>query len=189
MPSKFTSDESVEDAAECARLLGVRHEVIPIVPGVDALHEIAVPIAHVHGEVLRERVPRYCVLLVARENRDRARRPRHHTERKGPLLGEPRDLRSHDLGAGRGAERVADIQFGAEDPVALHILVAGIEGRRHAAGKCAAVDAVTDDIGVRAFAADAAAGIEAGTGKRRLCGPDRAWRAGIEGVADGGLRR
>ena len=31
LPSKYTSDESLEDAAECARLLGVRHDVIPIV--------------------------------------------------------------------------------------------------------------------------------------------------------------
>jgi NAD+ synthase len=37
LPSKYTSDESLEDAAECARLLGVRHDVIPIVAGVDAL--------------------------------------------------------------------------------------------------------------------------------------------------------
>jgi NAD+ synthase len=36
MPSKYTSRDSLEDAAECARLLGVRHDVIPIVPGVEA---------------------------------------------------------------------------------------------------------------------------------------------------------
>ena len=43
LPSKYTSDESLEDAAECARLLGVRHDVIPIVPGVDALDEMLAP--------------------------------------------------------------------------------------------------------------------------------------------------
>jgi NAD+ synthase len=37
MPSVFTGSTSVEDAAECARLLGIRHDVIPIVPGVEAL--------------------------------------------------------------------------------------------------------------------------------------------------------
>ena len=37
LPSKFTSDESLEDARECARLLGCRHDVVSIVPGVDAL--------------------------------------------------------------------------------------------------------------------------------------------------------
>ena len=40
LPSKYTSDDSLEDAAECARLLGVRHDVIPIVAGVGALDEM-----------------------------------------------------------------------------------------------------------------------------------------------------
>ncbi|GAA3899808.1 NAD+ synthase [Sphingomonas limnosediminicola] len=40
LPSKYTSDESLEDAQECARLLGCRHDVIPIVPGVDALNQM-----------------------------------------------------------------------------------------------------------------------------------------------------
>jgi NAD+ synthase len=40
LPSKYTSDESLEDARECARLLGCRHDVIPIVPGVDALGQM-----------------------------------------------------------------------------------------------------------------------------------------------------
>jgi len=37
LPSKYTSDESLEDAAENARMLRCRHDVIPIVPGVQAL--------------------------------------------------------------------------------------------------------------------------------------------------------
>ena len=37
MPSKFTSRESLEDAENCAKLLGCRHDVIPIAPGIDAL--------------------------------------------------------------------------------------------------------------------------------------------------------
>jgi NAD+ synthase len=40
LPSRYTGDDSLEDAAECARLLGVRHDVIPIVPGVGALDEM-----------------------------------------------------------------------------------------------------------------------------------------------------
>ena len=40
LPSKYTSDESLEDAASCAKLLGVRHDVIPIVAGVGALDEM-----------------------------------------------------------------------------------------------------------------------------------------------------
>ena len=40
MPSVYTGSISVEDASECARLLGIRHDVIPIVPAVDALGEM-----------------------------------------------------------------------------------------------------------------------------------------------------
>jgi NAD+ synthase len=40
LPSKYTSEESLDDARECARLLGCRHDVIPIVPGVEALSEM-----------------------------------------------------------------------------------------------------------------------------------------------------
>jgi NAD+ synthase len=36
MPSKYTSQQSLEDAEECARLLGCRHDVISIEPGVKA---------------------------------------------------------------------------------------------------------------------------------------------------------
>ncbi|HEY6662436.1 MAG TPA: NAD+ synthase [Sphingomicrobium sp.] len=37
LPSKYTSEESLEDARECARLLGCRHDVVSIVPAVDAV--------------------------------------------------------------------------------------------------------------------------------------------------------
>ncbi|WP_300973313.1 NAD+ synthase [Sphingomonas sp. LHG3406-1] len=37
MPSVYTGSSSVEDAAESARLLGIRHDVIPIVPATEAL--------------------------------------------------------------------------------------------------------------------------------------------------------
>src|SRR3982751_4724857 len=40
LPSKYTSEESLEDARGCAELLGCRHDVIPIVPGVDALGQM-----------------------------------------------------------------------------------------------------------------------------------------------------
>src|SRR3954447_7516900 len=40
LPSKYTRDESLEDARECARLLGCRHDVVPIVPAVGALDEM-----------------------------------------------------------------------------------------------------------------------------------------------------
>src|SRR5256885_5644684 len=37
LPSRYTSRESLEDAAECAHLLGCRHDVVPIAPGVEAI--------------------------------------------------------------------------------------------------------------------------------------------------------
>src|SRR4051812_31883837 len=40
LPSKYTSDESLDDARASARLLGCRHDVISIAPGVDALDEM-----------------------------------------------------------------------------------------------------------------------------------------------------
>ena len=37
LPSKYTSEESLDDARGCARLLGCRHDVISISPGVEAI--------------------------------------------------------------------------------------------------------------------------------------------------------
>jgi NAD+ synthase len=37
MPSTFTGSDSVEDAKSCAELLGIRHDVIPIVPAMGAM--------------------------------------------------------------------------------------------------------------------------------------------------------
>ncbi len=43
MPSRFTSRESLDDAAECARMLGVRLDTIPIGPAVDAFDAMLAP--------------------------------------------------------------------------------------------------------------------------------------------------
>ena len=43
MPSRFTSQESLEDAEGCARLLVVRHDVVSIAPGVEALDTMLAP--------------------------------------------------------------------------------------------------------------------------------------------------
>jgi NAD+ synthase len=37
LPSRYTSEESLDDARECASLLGCRHDVVSIAPGVEAL--------------------------------------------------------------------------------------------------------------------------------------------------------
>ena len=44
MPSRFTSRDSLEDAAETARLLGVRLDSVPIAPGVAAFEEMLAPL-------------------------------------------------------------------------------------------------------------------------------------------------
>ncbi len=36
LPSRFTSQSSLDDAAECARMIGCRHDIIPINPAVEA---------------------------------------------------------------------------------------------------------------------------------------------------------
>jgi len=43
LPSKYTGEESLEDARECARLLGCRHDVISIATGVEALDHMLAP--------------------------------------------------------------------------------------------------------------------------------------------------
>ncbi len=43
MPSPYTSDESLEDAAACAALLGIRHDTISIRPAMDAFAQMLAP--------------------------------------------------------------------------------------------------------------------------------------------------
>ncbi len=56
LPSKYTSDESLEDARENARMLGCRHEVISIVPGVDGLSEMLPNLTGVAAENIQARL-------------------------------------------------------------------------------------------------------------------------------------
>jgi NAD+ synthase len=44
LPSRFTSQESLDDAAECARLLGCRLDTVPISPAVGAFDEMLAPV-------------------------------------------------------------------------------------------------------------------------------------------------
>ncbi|MEO0879605.1 MAG: NAD+ synthase, partial [Pseudomonadota bacterium] len=44
MPSRYTAGDSLEDAAACARLLGVSYETIPIEPAVEAFHAMLSPV-------------------------------------------------------------------------------------------------------------------------------------------------
>jgi NAD+ synthase len=56
MPSKYTSEESLEDARENARLLGCRHDVIPIVPAVQAFGEMLPDLKGVAAENIQARL-------------------------------------------------------------------------------------------------------------------------------------
>jgi NAD+ synthase len=56
LPSKYTSEESLEDARECARLLGCRHDVISIAPGVDALDEMLPQLTGLAAENVQARL-------------------------------------------------------------------------------------------------------------------------------------
>ena len=68
MPSKYTSDESLEDASESAKLLGCRHDVIPIVPGVQAFDEMLPDLKGVAAENIQARLR--MVTLMALSNAD-----------------------------------------------------------------------------------------------------------------------
>ena len=56
MPSKYTSAESLEDAEKNARLLGCRHDVIPIAPGVEAFDRMLPGLTGVAAENLQARL-------------------------------------------------------------------------------------------------------------------------------------
>ena len=44
MPSRYTSRDSLDDAAACAALLGIRLDEVPIEPAVDAFHHMLAPV-------------------------------------------------------------------------------------------------------------------------------------------------
>jgi NAD+ synthase len=56
LPSKYTSEESIDDARECARLLGCRHDVVSIAPGVDALNEMLPDMSALAAENVQARL-------------------------------------------------------------------------------------------------------------------------------------
>ncbi|HEY6048110.1 MAG TPA: NAD+ synthase, partial [Sphingomicrobium sp.] len=56
LPSKYTSEESLEDAHECARLLGCRHDVISIAPAVDAVDDMLPQLTGLAAENVQARL-------------------------------------------------------------------------------------------------------------------------------------
>ena len=68
MPSEFTSSDSLDDAEQAARLLGVRHDVIPIAPGIAAMATMLPGIGGLAAENIQARLR--MVTLMALSNRD-----------------------------------------------------------------------------------------------------------------------
>jgi NAD+ synthase len=68
LPSKYTSEESLEDARECARLLGCRHDVVPIVPAVAAIDAMLPEMSGLAAENVQARLR--MVALMALSNTD-----------------------------------------------------------------------------------------------------------------------
>jgi len=66
MPSEYTSEASLEDARSCAELLGCRHDVIPIVPAVQAFRQMLPDLAGVAAENIQARLR--MVVLMALSN-------------------------------------------------------------------------------------------------------------------------
>jgi len=56
LPSKYTGEESLDDARECARLLDCRHDVISIAPGVDAVNEMLPQLTGLAAENVQARL-------------------------------------------------------------------------------------------------------------------------------------
>ena len=56
LPSKYTSDESLEDARECARLLGCRHDVISIAPAVECVDQMLPQLTGLAAENVQARL-------------------------------------------------------------------------------------------------------------------------------------
>jgi NAD+ synthase len=56
MPSKYTGSVSLEDAEENGRLLGCRHDVVPIVPAVSAIDEMLSGISGLAAENVQARL-------------------------------------------------------------------------------------------------------------------------------------
>src|SRR5579872_2102850 len=68
LPSKYTSEDSLDDARECARLLGCRHDVISIVPGINAVDQMLPGLSGLAAENVQARLR--MVTLMALSNAD-----------------------------------------------------------------------------------------------------------------------
>ena len=57
LPSPYTSQDSLDDAAECARLLGIRYDTVPIVPAMEAFNATLAPLfAEKQADITEENI-------------------------------------------------------------------------------------------------------------------------------------
>jgi len=68
LPSKYTSDESLEDAEECARLLGCRHDVVSIVPAVGAIDNMLPELSGLACENVQARLRMVALMALSNTN-------------------------------------------------------------------------------------------------------------------------
>ena len=68
MPSKFTSRESFEDAENCAKMLGCRHDVIAIAPGVDAFDAMLDTPAGLAAENIQSRLRMVTLMALSNQS-------------------------------------------------------------------------------------------------------------------------
>jgi NAD+ synthase len=70
LPSKYTSDESLEDARECARLLGCRHDVVSIAPAVAAVDEMLPEMSGLAAENVQARLRMVALMALSNSGGD-----------------------------------------------------------------------------------------------------------------------
>src|SRR5215212_1126675 len=68
LPSKYTSDESLEDARECARLLGCRHDVVSIAPAVEAVDGMLPQLVGLAAENVQARLRMVTLMALSNAN-------------------------------------------------------------------------------------------------------------------------
>jgi NAD+ synthase len=68
LPSKYTSNESLEDARENARMLGCRHDVIAIAPAVDAVAEMLPDMSGLAAENVQARLRMVTLMALSNSN-------------------------------------------------------------------------------------------------------------------------
>ncbi|WP_183188625.1 NAD+ synthase [Ancylobacter tetraedralis] len=83
MPYRFTAPQSLADAADVARALGVRYDILPIAPGVEALEAVLAPLfegrardvteenlqARVRGTLLMSISNKFCAMVLTTGNK------------------------------------------------------------------------------------------------------------------------